>query len=211
MPVRRYPVSYLVMAVLLLAICAVLLRATLAGGAAGLRATPFALGAGFMLVETKAITELALVFGSTWLVVSVVLGGVLVMAFLGNLWVSRAGAPRPLVVYGLLAACLLAGYFWRPTDWQLPRALESLVAATLATAPLLFAGIAFSRELEREPSATIVISSNLLGAIVGGLLEYNVLYVGIRGLTLLALALYGAAFASAWRGGRSAPALAAGG
>ena len=47
----------------------------------------FFLGAGFMLVETKGITELALVYGSTWFVVSIVIACVLIMAYLANLLV----------------------------------------------------------------------------------------------------------------------------
>jgi SAM-dependent methyltransferase len=199
MPVRSYPRSYLFMAALLLGVCVLVLRAALPASASGLGLTPFALGAGFMLLETKAITELALVFGSTWQVVSAVIAGVLMMAFAANLWVARIGPPRTVLVYGLLGASVLAGYLARPTSWGLGPTLEPIAATALATLPLLFAGAAFSRELAREGTAAQVLASNLLGAILGGLLEYNVLYVGVRSLGLLALALYGLAFVSALR------------
>ncbi len=199
MPVRRFPVSYLFMAAVLLAVSALLVRAALPGMTAGLPLTPFALGAGFMLLETKAITELALVFGSTWQVASAVIAGVLVMALVANAWVARFGAPRTVLVHGLLCASIVVGFVARPTDWQLPGAAEPLVATALATLPLLFAGAAFSRELAAEGAATPVLASNLLGAILGGLLEYNVLYVGVRALGLIALGLYGVAFVSALR------------
>lgn len=203
MPVRRYPVSYLAMAALLLVASAVVVRASLPDAVTRLRATPFALGAGFMLIETKAITQLALVFGSTWQVVSVVLAGVLAMAFVANLWVSRRGAPSLAAVYGLIALSLLAGLWARPTDWQLPRSLEQVAATVIAVAPLLFAGAAFSRELADAGTASEVLASNLQGAVVGGLIEYNVLYLGVSGLTPLALGLYGLAFWTAWRRSRS--------
>ena len=199
MPVRRYPRSYLIMAGLLLGVCVVVLRAALPLAASGLTLAPFALGAGFMLLETKAITELALVFGSTWQVVSAVIAGVLVMAFLSNLWVERVGPPATLVVYALVGGSILAGYLARPTTWGLSGPVEALVATALATLPLLFAGAAFSRELARVGAATPVLASNLLGAILGGLLEYNVLFVGVRALGLLALALYAVAFVAALR------------
>ncbi len=199
MPVRRFPVSYLFMAALLLAVSAVLLRAALPGMAVGLPLTPFALGAGFMLLETKAITELALVYGSTWQVASAVIAGVLVMALVANTWVVRFGPPRTLLVYGLLGASVIAGHLAHPTEWRLPAGAEPLVATAFATLPLLFAGSAFSSELAREGAATPVLASNLLGAILGGLLEYNVLYFGVRMLGLLALGLYGVAFVSALR------------
>ena len=44
----------------------------------------FFLGGGFMLVETKAITELGLLFGNTWQVVGITIISVLVMAWLAN-------------------------------------------------------------------------------------------------------------------------------
>ena len=49
----------------------------------------FFLGAGFMLVETKAITELGLHLGGTWFVIAVTIAMVLLMAFLANLTAVR--------------------------------------------------------------------------------------------------------------------------
>jgi hypothetical protein len=39
----------------------------------------FFMGASFLLIESKAVTTLGLLFGSTWLVNSVVIGSILVM------------------------------------------------------------------------------------------------------------------------------------
>ena len=39
---------------------------------------------------------------------------------------------------------------------------------------------------------------NLLGAIVGGLLEYNSMYLGFQALYLMATACYALAFVSQW-------------
>ncbi len=53
----------------------------------------FLLGAGFMLLETKAITELSLLFGSTWIVNAVVITAFLVMGLLANtLMIFRGGS-----------------------------------------------------------------------------------------------------------------------
>ena len=49
----------------------------------------FFLGAGFMLVETKAVVAMALLFGSTWVVNSVVFFAVLVMILGANWWTRR--------------------------------------------------------------------------------------------------------------------------
>ena len=51
--------------------------------------TSFFLGVGFMLMETKGITELAKIYGSTWLVVSIVIISVLFMAYIANLLIIK--------------------------------------------------------------------------------------------------------------------------
>ena len=47
----------------------------------------FFLGAGFMLIETKAVVQMALLFGSTWIVNSIVFCAVLSMILVANLFV----------------------------------------------------------------------------------------------------------------------------
>ena len=49
----------------------------------------FFLGAAFLLLETKAVVHLALVFGSTWVVNSLVFTAILVMILAANLYVLR--------------------------------------------------------------------------------------------------------------------------
>ncbi len=69
----------------------------------------FFLGAGFMLLETKAVVQLALLFGSTWIVNSAVFFTVLVLILLANLFVLKAPATRIGWHYaGLLAILALA-------------------------------------------------------------------------------------------------------
>src|SRR6516225_8251631 len=79
------------------------------GGRRASLAACFFLGAGFMLVETRGITELGLVFGNTWQVISAVIAAILVMAFLANLVIQKCGALPPLLAYGLLAGALVLG------------------------------------------------------------------------------------------------------
>src|SRR5688572_9017530 len=68
----------------------------------------FFLGAGFMLVETKAVVTMALLFGSTWVVNSVVFFAVLTMILLANRWVLSFKPARLWPYYvGLLVSLLL--------------------------------------------------------------------------------------------------------
>ena len=62
-----------------------------------------------MLIETKAITELGLVFGNTWAVVAIVIGGILLGAFLANQWVIWRGPVNSTLAFGLLGGALLIG------------------------------------------------------------------------------------------------------
>ena len=65
----------------------------------------FFLGAAFMLLETKAVVQLALLFGSTWLVNSLVFFTALILILLANLYVLKAPPTRLNWHYtGLLAS-----------------------------------------------------------------------------------------------------------
>jgi hypothetical protein len=65
--------------------------------------------------------------------------------------------------------------------------------------PIFFSGILFARFLDTGVSIGGAMAVNLLGAMVGGLLEYNSMYFGFRFLYGLAAALYTCAFVLAWR------------
>jgi len=84
----------------------------------------FFLGAGFMLLETKSIIQFALLWGSTWVVASLTIAAVLVMALLANWTVAHVEIRRPRVVGAVLLALLAFNYLvpwarWLSTaDWS---------------------------------------------------------------------------------------------
>ncbi len=151
----------------------------------------FFLGAAFLLIETKGITELALAFGTTWVVSSVVILAVLMLILFANWFVSVANPRTVTASYLCLIASLLAGYFipvQRVFDGNwLTGATASCVLVCL---PLFFAGIIFATSLKRAASLPSAFASNLLGAILGGLCEYSSLVWGFRNLYLVGLGLY---------------------
>lgn len=49
----------------------------------------FLMGAGFLLLETKGLTELALIFGGTWIVNAIVFSGLFAFILVATLWVQR--------------------------------------------------------------------------------------------------------------------------
>lgn len=189
---RQYPLSYLVMnGLLLLAGSGILLASGGRKGTGWFDPTFFLLGAGFMLVEVKAITELGLVFGSTWIVLTAVILSVLGMAYLANWLVRLRAAPGPRLAVGLLLFSLVLG-------WTLPSSLAAslspslskIAVSTVLVLPLLFSGLLFSGILAGRGTVQAAMSSNLLGALVGGLLEYNALYLGYGSLYVLAAGMY---------------------
>jgi hypothetical protein len=195
---RSYPVTYAVMIVILLALSAWLVRrrlGTVAFASDARTLAFFFLGAGFMLVETRSITELGLAFGNTWQVVSVVIAGILVMGFLANQWVARFGPVAHRHAFALLGAALVVGWLlnrYTIAGGVIPAAL--IVQPVVLTAPLFFAGLIFSSELQLGGEIGAVLCANLFGAMLGGFLEYNSMYWGFSSLYPLGLALYAAAF-----------------
>ena len=156
----------------------------------------FLLGAGFMLVETKGITEMGLAFGNTWQVIGIVIAGILVMAFFANWVVQSLKIERPLVPYLLLLASLAAGVLVARSGGLGSTSAGQLGTVIVLTSPLFFSGIVFSSLLATTRGISGAMSANLFGAMCGGLLEYNAMYFGFQFLYWLAAALYAGAFVS---------------
>jgi len=166
----------------------------------------FLLGAGFMLVETKALAELALLFGSTWVVNTFVFAGIFIMVLLANR-AAEAGWGRRTWLWYILLAGSLAAWFGVPRAalnglefW--PRAAAGTALTVL---PILFAGVVFSTAFARRERADEAFGANLAGAVAGGAAEALSLAFGIRFLTVLAAVFYGGAWLAARKGSRPAP------
>lgn len=196
MPRRVYPVSYLIMVLQILILALIFGRNFLDETPKFSHLSFFFLGAGFMLIETKGITEIGLTFGNTWQVIGVVIAAVLIMAFFGNCAVSWLNIRRPLAPYMLLWAALAIGYFIARSGGFGSTPLGRLETVIVLTCPLFFSGIVFSTQLTAEGNISGMMATNLLGAICGGLLEYNSMYFGFRWLYLAATVCYLLAFLS---------------
>jgi hypothetical protein len=148
-----------------------------------------------MLIETKVITELGLVFGNTWSVVAIAVTGILVMGYLANQWVLRKGAASPMRCFALLAIALAIGLLLTRLSMAGVGVFSNkLLAPVVLTLPLFFAGLIFSGELTRGGGIGDALSANLFGAMLGGFLEYNSMYWGLSSLYLLGMGLYALAF-----------------
>jgi hypothetical protein len=153
------------------------------------------MGAAFLLLETKNIVQFALLFGTTWLVNSLVFAGVLLAVYLAVETASRFRLPRPAALYAALIASLAL-------TWVVPQ--ESLVGlpivarffagSALAFAPIYLANLIFAQRFADVATSGDAFAANLLGAMVGGVLEYVALITGYRFLLIVIGVLYGVAF-----------------
>lgn len=97
--------------------------------------------------------------------------------------------PAALFVPLLLSVGLL---WWFPLGWlqTLPLAARGLVGGLLTGVPVGFAGIVVPMLLQRSKSPTASLGANLLGAVLGGCLEYYSMIGGLRSTALMAGVLY---------------------
>jgi hypothetical protein len=153
------------------------------------------MGGAFLLLETKNIVQFALLFGTTWFVNSLVFAGVLLSVLAAIEVASHFRLPPPSVLYTALAAALAIA-------WAIPQ--ESLLglapiprffaATSIAFVPIFLANLIFSQRFRDTGSSTAAFGANLLGAMIGGVLEYLALVTGYRFLLVVVAALYALAF-----------------
>ncbi|MDF2440505.1 MAG: hypothetical protein JWN98_1489 [Abditibacteriota bacterium] len=181
----------LLVALLSLAILFVFAPVRTAGAKWQLNWQMFFLGAGFMLLETKGVVHMALLFGSTWVVNSIVFASVLVMILLSNLYVTVA-KPRSLwPYYALLIVSLFVSTMIPMSVFlSLPGTIKILASCLITFVPIFFAGIIFAAVFRDSRQPGIDFGSNVAGVILGGLFENFSLVVGFNSLLLIAIAFY---------------------
>ncbi|MFO0891944.1 MAG: hypothetical protein U0790_22765 [Isosphaeraceae bacterium] len=161
----------------------------------------FFLGAGFMLLETKGVVHLALLFGSTWMVNSIVFAAILLMALLSNLYVLRFRPRRIWPYYLLLLASLLVNLVVPMTSFlDLPGAFRVPASCLVVFVPIFFAGIIFATAFRDSAKPDVDFGSNIGGVILGGLSENLSLVFGFNNLLFLAIGYYALSACLARRG-----------
>ena len=127
----------------------------------------FFLGAGFLLLEVQIISKIALLFGTTWLVNSIVISGVLLLLVVANLFAKwRPLWPRRWAYAGLLlslAICYLVpmeSFFFRSL-W-----LKAVSSALILCSPVFFAGILFIQSFREAEFSGESLGSNLMGSLL---------------------------------------------
>ncbi|MBP7860247.1 hypothetical protein KA183_01085 [bacterium] len=156
----------------------------------------FFLGSAFLLLELQSIARFSLMFGTTWVTSSIVIASVLFMLLGANLIVAYHSKwlwARISLLYGLLMVTLIGSYlfpFGSLIHSHLPEFLTFGLSTIVTLAPMFMAGLIFGSSLDNSDNSAVSIGFNLLGGVLGALLEYFTSYTGINGIILVSLALY---------------------
>jgi len=205
---RTIPARYLWTLLLILGVSLLAVRRA-AGTLGSLRpyADLFCMGAAFLLLETRSLVGFALLFGATWFVNALAFGGIL-LAVLAAIEIQRRWTIRRTgLLYLALFACLaIAAAVPTGALLDLDPVPRFVAASTLAFFPIFAANLVFAGRFRSVADSTSAFGANLLGAMVGGALEYLALVSGYRSLLLLVAVLYGLAWLLGRRADRPAPA-----
>jgi hypothetical protein len=151
----------------------------------------FFLGAGFMLLETKGVVHMALLFGATWMVNSIVFAAILCMILLSNLVVILLKPQRLWPYYLMLILVLAINSLIPMSDFlDLPGAGKVVASCAVVFIPVFFAGIIFATSFRESRQPDLDFGANIGGIILGGLSEYFSLLGGFNFLLLLAIGYY---------------------
>jgi hypothetical protein len=144
-----------------------------------------------MLLQTKSIIQFALLWGSTWVVASLTIASVLIMALAATWTVARVEIKQPWAVGSVLLVLLGLSYLLPIGRLAFDSlVLESLVYSLLVFSPIFCAGLLFGSSLRRSTEVSRDYGANLLGAMVGGVAEYLSLATGFQFLLLVIAACY---------------------
>ena len=151
------------------------------------------MGAAFLLLETKSVVQFSLLFGTTWLNSSLVFLAVLLLVLAAN-WTARLlRSPRvlPVVSVLLVASCLIGLVFPLTRLLSLESVLARFVLASLLTfVPVFFANLVFSVSFRDQAVPELLFGWNLIGAALGGVLEYASMALGYTALAVIVAGCY---------------------
>jgi hypothetical protein len=132
---------------------------------------------------------------------SLVFAGVLLAVYLAVETARRVRLPRPAVLYAVLIASLaLAWVVPQDSLLALPVITRFFAVSALAFAPIFLANLVFAQRFSDVGNSGTAFAVNLLGAMVGGALEYLSLITGYRVLLIVTGVLYALAFVTGLRG-----------
>ena len=184
------PASVIIILSVLIVLCGILLGRT-GTSVRSIRLHFFFLGAAFMLLEAHIVSQMALLFGTTWVVNSIVISGLLVLIVAANLIVHWRPTIGVTVAYLGIFASIIVTYIVPPEAFFLSSFWAKVFVSTAVLClPVFFAGIVFIVSFAREGFRSDALGSNLFGALVGGMLESMSMWTGMRSILILVALFY---------------------
>jgi len=152
----------------------------------------FLMGAAFLLLETMSIIHFALLFGTTWFVNALVFLGILLTVYLAIEFTQQLKNLKPSMLYIALLISLIISWLVPPSYLlTLNMPLRFMAESALVFSPVFIANIIFANRFRQTINSVSAFGVNLMGAVLGGLLEYSSLVIGYQNLLLLIAVLYG--------------------
>jgi hypothetical protein len=132
---------------------------------------------------------------TTWLVNALAFFGVLLSVLVAIFINWRYPIRRPNLLYAMLFLSIAVAWLLPPESLLFdPPWLRYGLGVILAFAPVFFANLVFTHSFRDTRTADMAFASNLLGAMVGGALEYLALVTGYQALLLVVAGLYALAW-----------------
>jgi len=151
----------------------------------------FLLGVAFLLLETRSIVTFSLLFGTTWYVNALVFFAILASVLAAVGVNSRLRSHDPRLLYAGLAGSIVLAYLLPPSSLLIdPPVLRYAVGSAIAFAPVFFANLVFTFSFKHSDAADLAFGANLVGAMVGGVLEWTALITGYQALLVLVAVVY---------------------
>lgn len=149
-----------------------------------------------MLLEAQIVSRMALLFGTTWVVNSIVVSGLLCLILAANVLYRRfPRVPMGWAYAGLFTSLLISLAVPLERLFFESILIRIAVSTVVLCMPVFFAGIVFVSSFARANFHGSSLGSNLFGSLAGGLLESMSLWFGLKALIVLTGLLYaGSAF-----------------
>jgi hypothetical protein len=126
-----------------------------------------------LLLETRSLVTFSLLFGTTWLVNALTFFAILASVLLAIFVNARRPIRRPALLYAALFGALALAYLLPPEALLIdPPWLHYLVVSTITFGPVFIANLVFTQSFRDTTTADTAFASNLLGAVLGGCLDY---------------------------------------
>ncbi len=175
-------------AVLILMLSKPLRQSVLRDGSVDVEMVAF--GTAFLLLETAFVTELNLLFGATWRTSGFVFAAILLAILVATL-ISHRKPVDPRLALGVVVVSLTC-ISRIPLHHIAPAGLglKTAFATFICGIPVAAAGFAFASRFAARKDVGVAFGWNILGAVVGGLLELLSMITGLKAMFLLAAAIY---------------------